>query len=419
MIQGSRLARSTIGCPVLLIYSVVWCGRTLTINITLSIMKLSAFVLPLLLCMSFVVHATDKYAGFPQPKADYQAHIAEVKQYLLTTQMRQRKPEDVQFNIPFEYKANPSTRYRGKFLLIHGLNDSPYVFADVATELTARGFDVRAILLPGHGNSPEAQLDMSYKRWLNVARTHLNLWQEQSDAPMYIGGFSMGSVIATILALENENIKGLLLFSPAYQSSMNHLLRWSSLYSKFKPWVFGGMIIEDNPTKYNSIPINGAAQYYKLSKKLKRLWGRKRLNLPVLMVLSADDSVVDIEYLIKVYGKRFTSERKRMLIYSNDANLVDTPNIDYRPSAYPALRILNQSHQGVLMAPENPLFGKEGSVLVCNGNDWPTFSGCLYSRQKHWFGAQHTASPDTVPVARTTYNADFDGVFETFDQVFQ
>jgi len=57
-------------------------------------------------------------------------------------------------------------------------------------------------------------------------------------------------------------------------------------------------------------------------------------------------------------------------------------------------------------------------VLVCNGNDWPTFSRCLYSKENHWFGAQHTQSPDNIPVARTTYNPDFDAVFKAFDRVF-
>jgi len=383
-------------------------------------MKLSASILLLFLFIPLTGHSKDKYAGFPNPTANFQVHINEVEQYLLATQMAQRSPDDVLYNLPFERKASESVPYRGKFLLIHGLNDSPYVFTDVASKLTDRGFDVRAILLPGHGNTPEAQLKMSYRRWLKIARTHLTLWQEQDDAPVYLGGFSMGSVLATILAIENSNdISGLLLFSPAYKSSMNHLLRWSALYSKFKPWVFGGMIIEDNPTKYNSIPINGAAQYYKLTKYLKSKWRHNRLDMPVLMVASVDDSVVDIDYLKKVYNKRFTSPKKRMLLYSNATDDVDTASIEYRRSAYPALRVLNQSHQGVIMAPDNPLFGKDGSVLVCNGNDWQTFSSCLFSREQRWLAAQHTPSPDSAAVARTTYNPDFDGVFVEFDKVFK
>lgn len=368
-------------------------------------------------CVSCSIHAKDKFAGFPQPQADFQAHITEVKKYLISTQMTGRKANDVNYNLPFEIKAKSGVPYRGRFLLIHGLNDSPYVFSDVSKELVVRGFDVRAILLPGHGNTPKAQLNISYKQWLNAARQQLKLWKSD-DIPMFLGGFSMGSVISTILALENDDIDGLLLFSPADKSKLNHLLRWSGIYSRFKPWVFGGMIIEDNPTKYNSIPINGAAQYYNLTKTLKRKWGRKKLELPVLMVSSMNDSVVDVSYVKKIFNNRFTSHKKRMLLYTNEKNLKDTKTIDYRSSSYPDLRIINQSHQGVVIAPENPIFGKNGSVLVCNGNDWPTFSACLYSKEKHWFGAQHTLSPDKNPVARTTYNPDFKGVFNEFDKVF-
>lgn len=370
-----------------------------------------------------LAYANDQYAGFPEPQANFQQHIDKVRQYLQDTQMSQRELKDVEFNLPFERLADVSQQYKGKFLLIHGLNDSPYVFTDVATMLTKRGYDVRAILLPGHGNTPRAQLNMSYKKWLKAARQQFALWDD-GVTPMYAGGFSMGGVLATILALENDSIEGLLLFSPAYKSTMNHLLRWSGIYSRFKPWVFGGMIIEDNPTKYNSIPINGAAQYYNLTKVLRHAWakrskGQRRLSIPVLAVASADDSVVDVSFTIDRFNRRFASENKKLIVYSNNTMLVDTQHVEYRTSAYPENKILNQSHQSVLMSADNPLFGKNGSVLVCNGNDWPTFSGCLYSDENHWYGAQHTPSPDAVPVARTTFNPDFGALFEEFDKVFQ
>ncbi len=372
-----------------------------------------------LLAVSHVLFAEDKYAGFPEPNPDFQAHIVEVEQYLLEKQMRQRSATDVKYNLPFQRQASKDVPYRGKFFLVHGLNDSPYVFVDVADELVSRGFDVRAILLPGHGSSPEAQLNISSSRWYNFAYDQLQLWHEE-DVPMYLGGFSMGAVIATTLALKSEQeIAGLLLFSPAFKSTMNHLLRWASIYSRFKPWVFGGMIIEDNPTKYNSIPINGAAQYYKLIKKLKSSWGNKKLAMPVLAVASIDDSVVDVGFVTQIFDKKFTSLHRQLIVYSTDTDAQASQYVEYRKSRYLDLRILNQSHQGVLIAPDNPLFGQNGRVLVCNGNDWETFSGCLYSTEQHWFGAQHTPSPDQMPVARTTYNPDFAGVFIAFDNVFR
>jgi len=321
--------------------------------------------------------------GFPSTQKDFQAHIAEVEQYLLSTRMPQRTPSDVQLNLPFSIDAKLSVAYRGRFLLFHGLNDSPYMFTDVAAQLSERGFDVRAVLLPGHGNTPRAQLNVSYRQWLGAAREHLRLWNADKDSPIFLGGFSMGGVIATILAL-----------------------------------VFGGMIIEDNPVKYNSIPINGAAQYYNLTKLLRRKWRSKKLSIPVLAVASIDDSVVDINFLTTTFNRRFSSSKKRLLIYSNERNTTNTKTIEYRRSMSPEQRIITQSHQGVIISPQNPLFGEQGSVLVCNGNDWPTFSGCLYSEEEHWRGANKTPSPDGVPVARTTFNPDFSGVFEEFDRVF-
>lgn len=360
--------------------------------------------------------------SFPAPSEPFDQHIKSVEQHLLKIQLPDRSDGDVAYNLPFDLKANTNITYRGQFLLIHGLNDSPYVWRDMAEQLVKRGFDVRAILLPGHGSTPEAQLNISSKQWIKAAREHLALYR-QSDVPFYLGGFSLGGVIATLLATETPDLAGLLLFSPAYKSQMDHLLRWAGVYSWFEPWVFGGIIIEDNPVKYNSIPINGAYQYYKTAKRLQRRWPKKPLTVTTLMVGSVYDSVVDIAYAQSSFTKGFAGD-KRFILYDNEKALTALDETDrnadviYRQSAYPELRILNQSHQSVLVHRDNPLYGEEGDVLVCNGNEWEVFSRCLYYSGQHWYGAQNTASPDEVPVARSTYNPDLDFVLEQFDALF-
>lgn len=357
-------------------------------------------------------------ASFPRPQLEFEKHIAEVKDHLLAHQMNHRSEADAELNLPFDQKASSGVPYRGKFLLIHGLNDSPFIWRDMADALTDRGFDVRAILLPGHGSTPEAMLSMSYKRWLSSAREQSRLYRDP-DKPFYLGGFSLGGVIATLLATEKQSnpIDGLLLFSPAYRSNIDHLLRWAGVYSKFKPWVFGGMIREDNPAKYNSIPINSGSQYYKTTRILKRRWPRKPLNIPALVVASSNDSVLDVNYITDSFDRGFTAGKK-LIIYTNEKNPPTQEHVEYRSSAYPDLRVLNQAHQSVLVAPTNPLYGINGQVRVCNGNEWPVFSRCLFYTGEHWFGAQHTPSPDGVPVARTTYNPDLAGVMDAFDALF-
>ena len=353
---------------------------------------------------------------FPSPVVPFDTHQAAVLEFIKPRSLRNRSEPEIELNLPFELAASRSVPYRGKFLLIHGLNDSAYVWLDSAKALSERGYDVRAVLLPGHGSHPEQMLEVNYRTWLKAARAHYALWKTD-DTPIYLGGFSLGAVIATILALEHNEIAGLLLYSPAYHSQLNHLLRWSWLYKKFRPWMFGGVIIEDNPIKYNSIPINSGDQYYRTTRHLKRNWGNQQLHIPMLAVLSENDSVVEIDSVREVLGRRFTHPKKQTIIYSNNDARPRFRGETVRPSAFPDLRILNQSHLSVLTSPENPLFGQQGSVLVCNGNEWKIFSACLRA-ENHWFGAQHTPSPDGIAVARTTYNPDFDYIFEQFDRVF-
>jgi alpha-beta hydrolase superfamily lysophospholipase len=352
----------------------------------------------------------------PPLNGDFTQQTRAIGQFLGQAGMAQRSAEQTALNLPFELRADPTQPYRGKFLLFHGLNDSPYAWRDLALELAARGFDIRAILFEGHGSTPRAMLDVSHRDWIRTAREHFDLWREP-DVPMYLGGFSMGAVIASLIALETPDIDGMLLISPAFHSRLNHYLRWSGIYAKFKPWVFGGMILEDNPTKYNSIPVNSGWQFFRLTSRLKHRWQRRTLNMPVLMVATQYDSVVDTDYTRRVFRKRFTHPRRRLITYHASPLPQGNEFEYYRDIADRQARLINQSHLGIMYRPDNALFGRAGRVLVCNGNEYPIFMACMRARG-HWFGAQHTPSPDGTPVARTTYNPDFYQLLGDLEEVF-
>ena len=356
------------------------------------------------------------YSSFPKPEKNFDQHIDNIRQYLQPRSLPFRSVEEHELNLPFQIAANPAVPYRGRFLLFHGLNDSAYVWRDFARAIAKRGFDTRAILFKGHGSTPEDMLEVSYKSWIEAARKHLALWSEK-DVPLYLGGFSMGAVIATLLALESSNINGLLLISPAYRSKLHNYLRWSGIYAKFRPWVFGGMILEDNPMKYNSIPVNSGWQFYRLTQKLKSRWGKRRLAMPVLMVATEEDSVLEIDTVRKIFRRRFTHPERHLLIYRGEPLTSVVEHEESRSSRYLSQRIINQSHLSLMNSPDNPLFGQAGSLLVCNGNEYPIFMACM-SASGHWYGAQHTPSIDGTAVARTTYNPDFNTVMQRFDSLF-
>jgi len=377
---------------------------------------LAGIAVALLILCSACSAPRNKSDVFPTPQADFDLHVRSMLDYLTPRSLRTRSADEIALNLPFQRSAKKDVPYRGRFLLFHGLGDSAYVWSDMADAISQRGFDVRAVLLPGHGSHPSQMLDVSYKQWLATAREHIRLWRDDTT-PLYLGGFSMGAVIASVMALEHDDIAGLLLFSPAFHSRLNHLLKWAWAYKRFRPWMFGGMILEDNPVKYNSIPINSVDQYYRTARYLKKKWGDRRVHIPTLAVMSDDDSVVNIDSVRSDLAMRFTHPQNRTLIYTNEKLKRKHPLEQIRRSHYPSLRILNQSHLSVLTSPHNRLYGKNASVLVCNGNEPKIFFACLRATG-HWYGAQHTPSPDAVAVARTTYNPDWNHVLKLFDRVF-
>jgi len=72
------------------------------------------------------------FTSSPEPFSEYRS---ELRHWLERHAMPQRNARDIELNLPFERKADPSVPYRGVYLLFHGLNDSPYVWNDLADEL--------------------------------------------------------------------------------------------------------------------------------------------------------------------------------------------------------------------------------------------------------------------------------------------
>ena len=82
------------------------------------------------LVMSSWVYAHDELlAGFPAPQADFEQHVSEMRRYLLDTQLPNRTAAAVELNLPFQINANDEVPYRGKYLLIHGLERFPSALA--------------------------------------------------------------------------------------------------------------------------------------------------------------------------------------------------------------------------------------------------------------------------------------------------
>lgn len=98
-------------------------------------------------------------------------------------------------------------------LLIHGGGDTPQALYGLARHLHARGFAVRAPLLPSHGRELGAMRNASADEWAATVRREYNDLRANHDHVAVVG-LSMGGALAIALAAERPETEALVLLAP-------------------------------------------------------------------------------------------------------------------------------------------------------------------------------------------------------------
>lgn len=97
-------------------------------------------------------------------------------------------------------------------LLLHGLTGMPSEMRPVVKHLQRLGYRVEAPLLPGHGGSHVELLETGWKDWLRGANESLDRLARECDK-IVVGGLSMGSSVALMLAAQDPRVSGLVMMS--------------------------------------------------------------------------------------------------------------------------------------------------------------------------------------------------------------
>ncbi len=110
-------------------------------------------------------------------------------------------------------------------LLIHGYTGSTAEVRPLAEYLGRHGLTVVAPLLPGHGTSVEDLNRRSWREVAQAAREEFYSLQSRCET-VFVGGLSMGGLLALHLGQSAAGIAGLLPMAPALylKERMHHLL---------------------------------------------------------------------------------------------------------------------------------------------------------------------------------------------------
>lgn len=346
----------------------------------------------------------------PYEQESFEKYVRETRAWIADNRafIGANRDLEIELNTPFEIRpAEPAQR---GILLVHGLGASPWYFIDIATAMANDGWLVRSILLPGHGTRPADLMLADNENWENIIAHHANLLAAEVDE-LWLGGFSTGGNLVTSHAYTDDNVDGLLLFSPGFYPDTNYLFLTPAI-SYFWDWL--NIDDEDNIATYQSLPTQGASLYYRSVSSVQKNLDTARFEKPVLMTMSQHDSVLDPNATLTAFQDRFPHRQSRFVWYGDTPQNLDDPRVTDLVSNLPERRISTFSHMNVLFAPENAYYGEAGSYIMFeNGQDDIPRPD---NPEDLWFGAWGQSATDEYH-ARLTWNPYFPELLDNIREV--
>jgi carboxylesterase len=186
----------------------------------------------------------------------------------------------------FYWKAGPVG-----ILLSHGYTATTAEVRLLAKNLHEQGYTVAGPLLPGHGTVPA---DLNRVRWQDWVATAEKTYQQlkKDCAKVFVGGESMGGVVALALAGEHPEIAGVLCYAPAIQLTLTPADRLKLyLGSLFLPEIARASLdCSDKWQGYPGLPLKGAIQLLQMQTAVRARLGQ--IHQPVLIFQGRKDTTV-------------------------------------------------------------------------------------------------------------------------------
>lgn len=221
----------------------------------------------------------------------------------------------------------------GGVVLLHGASDSPYSMRALAERFHARGFEVLALRLPGHGTAPSGLVHARWEDWAAATRLGARHVAGRLPAgrPLYIAGYSTGGALAVEYALarlEGEElpaVAGLILLSPAIGvSPVAALAVWQSRLAALpglEQLAWSDLLPEYDPYKYGSFAVNAGDQVHQLA---LRIAGRLAARAgpggvgglpPILAFQSVADATVSTPALVGSLFRRLAPAGHELVLF--------------------------------------------------------------------------------------------------------
>jgi carboxylesterase len=209
-------------------------------------------------------------------------------------------------------------------LLVHGFPGSTTDVRMLGTYLHERALTISAPLLPGHGTQPADLNRVRWQDWVACAEEALIQLSARCNV-VFVGGLSLGSLIAIHLGAQNAEIAGIMLYSPTI-AVRNPLIHLTPLLKYIVPfWPAGksdavDLVADERLSTYTVTPTHGAHEVYKLMRVVPRLL--PQVSAPALIVHSTGDRSIAPRSAQLTYGRIGSADKALVTLHNSGHNIL-------------------------------------------------------------------------------------------------
>ena len=293
----------------------------------------------------------------------------------------------VEHRAPFEFEPasgcpqDDRGRYERAVLMIHDVNQTPYVMRHLGRRFAAECYFVRALLLPGHGTVPGDLLEIEFESWRDAVRRAVASFENRAQT-LYLLGFGAGGTLALdnvlIYSPPGElELGGLVLLAPVIEPG-RFAGFWGNAQKAYEALLgtagdvygraVGGtdwitVLPENDPMAYESVTKQSGIELNELA--LEVVGPRAVVELPVFMAISADDGVSDPEVAREWFCTRANGPRWLIWYTTEEPNFISRCSFITERQIDRSTGILNMSHAAMPLSPKDPVYGESGYYPSC------------------------------------------------------
>lgn len=205
-------------------------------------------------------------------------------------------------------------------LLIHGFTGTPKEMRWMGEYLSKQGFPSLGVRLAGHATRPEDMIRSRYTDWIASVEDGYHLLCDSTDR-IYLLGLSMGGVLALLMSTR-LHVAGVVGMSTLYRIPSGYpawLIKFLSHFIHYQPksdeepgasWFDKDAYAKH--ISYPENPVRPAAELKLLAAEMRA--ALPKVNVPVLLIHSKNDTYVLPENTEQIYKKLGTSDKTKLYI---------------------------------------------------------------------------------------------------------